>query len=183
MNRPVVVSLIGGECSGKTSLARALAEALPGLCVPEALRAFVDRHARAPLATEQREVMREQIAAERIALTTARDSGCSYVISDSGALMTAIYSIEYFDDRSLLDEAIAHQSSYALTVWCDIEFPWQPDGVHRDGRQYRARVHEHIQRVIEVERAGEMGPVLIARGSIDERVQLVREHLSARAGA
>ena len=40
---PVRIAVIGAECTGKSSLCEALAERLPGLWVPEALREFCDR--------------------------------------------------------------------------------------------------------------------------------------------
>ena len=62
-------------------------------------------------------------------------------VSNGGAspLMTAIYSIHYFDDRSLLDEALAHQRSYPATLVCDTDLPWIADGLIRDSEAVRAR--------------------------------------------
>jgi nicotinamide riboside kinase len=54
------LGLVGGECSGKSTLAAALAAALPALVVDESLRGFVEREARTPAREEQEPLMREQ---------------------------------------------------------------------------------------------------------------------------
>ncbi|MBP7972470.1 MAG: ATP-binding protein [Candidatus Nanopelagicales bacterium] len=145
---PGLIGLLGGECSGKTTLGRALGKALPARYVPEALREFVDREGRTPTHAEQRAIMRAQMAAESIGLRSAVAAGEEWVVSDPGALMTAIYSIAYFDDDSLLTEALVGQSRYRLTFLCDPAFPWQPDGDQRDGPEHRQRVHDLLVEVI-----------------------------------
>ena len=50
---PIKIAIVGGECTGKTLLCETLANALPGLWVPEYLREFVDRHARVPALEDQ----------------------------------------------------------------------------------------------------------------------------------
>jgi nicotinamide riboside kinase len=60
--------LLGGECTGKTALAHALADSMtdrPVVIAQEALRSFVDHHKRTPTQTEQRDGAdaREQITA------------------------------------------------------------------------------------------------------------------------
>lgn len=164
-----VISLIGGECSGKSTLAIELAATLDGVFVVEQLRLFVDEHGRTPTEQEQAGILRAQVAAEAFAEQTARSAGKSWVIGDPAALMTAVYSIAYFEDRSLLDEAVEHQSSYALTIWCDIDLPWQADGDQRDGPHERERVHRVIADVV----ASEQLEVLKVRGAVAERVDQV----------
>lgn len=139
-----IVAIIGAECSGKTTLARALSCELGGAMVPEALRGFVDRHGRVPGAREQASVMGEQIAAEQRALGRA-----DWVVSDSGALMTAVYSLLYYGDDTLIAPAVAHhRRSCVATLWCPIDLPWQPDPGHRDGPDYRLRAHELLRQTL-----------------------------------
>jgi nicotinamide riboside kinase len=149
-----IVGVIGAECSGKSTLAAALARALGGSLVPESLRSFVDRLGRVPTATEQAGVIQEQIAAER----AAAERAC-WVISDGGVLMTAVYSALYYSDASLIELAVAHhRSAYAATLWCALDVPWRPDEGHRDGPEFRERaqvllrhtLRDHPLRVLEV---------------------------------
>lgn len=142
MSGPLRIAVIGAECTGKTTLCRALAQARGGLWVPEYLREFVDSQDRPPLAHEQTGVMAEQIARESRALAQAASAGQPLAAADSAPLATALYSRMYFDDDSLLAAATAHQRHYDLTVVTDIDLPWEPDGLQRDGPQMRARFHE-----------------------------------------
>jgi nicotinamide riboside kinase len=164
-----IVSLIGGECSGKSTLAAALAARLDGVLVVEQLRIFVDEHGRPPLQSEQAAVLEAQMAAELAAARAAATDGKSWVIGDPAALMTAIYSVAYFNDPSLLPEAVAHQTSYELTVWCDIDLPWQADGEQRDGPHERERVHRVIADIVSSQHL----EVLAVHGPVEERVERV----------
>jgi nicotinamide riboside kinase len=167
-----LVAVIGAECSGKSALAGALGRALPAVVVPEQLRVFVDARGRVPTSREQALVMAEQIAAERRAAAVSD----RWVVSDAGALMTAIYSLLYYDDDSLVEAAVAHhRDAYAQTVWCGIDLPWVPDGAQRDGPAYREKGHALIGAVIEA-RGLEAVPVA---GPLDARLASVRSALAA----
>ena len=56
----MLINLIGGEATGKSSLAHVLGVQLEAVVVPEALRAFVDVHGRAPRVDEQASILRDQ---------------------------------------------------------------------------------------------------------------------------
>lgn len=126
--------MLGGECSGKSTLAEDLALAFPACVVTERLRDFVDTMGRNPLEHEQLEIMLEQQAAE-----DALAARCPHrlVIADSAPLMIAVYSVVYFSDSSLIEPAVALARGYDLMLWCDTDLPWVPDGIQRDGAEYR----------------------------------------------
>ncbi len=168
MIAPGVIAVIGAECSGKTTLARALAQQLDAALVPEALRAFVDEHGRPPAAAEQASVMAAQIASEAAA-------GGGWVVSDAGALMTAVYSILYYSDRSLAPAALQHhRTACALTVWCAPDIPWVADAGHRDGPAQRKAGEDVIGAVL----AGSDLSVLRVHGDVALRLGSVRRALA-----
>jgi nicotinamide riboside kinase len=171
------VGLIGGECSGKTSLALALIERFAGSHVPEVLREFVDTHGRAPKQSEQAQVMHEQEAAEALAIAQAAATTRAIVVCDPAAFMTAIYSIAYYDDDSLLAAAIAHLSAYDLLVWCDPAIPWEADGAQRDGPAERDRVDALLAEIVRTH------SIVATRvtGSVDERVESVARSCVCRS--
>ncbi len=137
-----LISVVGGESTGKSALAVTLGERLPGLVVPEFLRTWVDEHeGRVPLPDEQAEVIAAQRKSEVSALQRAADTGWTWVVSDSGPLMTAVYSIQYYDDAALLPAALDWAAHSDRVVWCQADFPWQPDP-QRDGEHARARSQE-----------------------------------------
>ena len=49
-----------------------------------------------------------------------------WVISDSGPLMTAVYSLQYYDDASLLPLALEWTVSSQAVVWCQDDFLGSP---------------------------------------------------------
>ena len=145
---PLRVAVIGAECTGKSSLCEALADRLPGLWVPEALREFCDRLGRTPRADEQAGLVGEQLAREQQAMARALALACDWLVIDSSPLATALYSLELFDDDSLLPAAIAHQHGYDLTLLAGIDVPWTADGIQRDGPDARASFHARLTAVL-----------------------------------
>ena len=146
-----VTLLLGGECTGKTALARhltnTLADGRPSedvVVIPEVLRDFVARTGRTPTRDEQRGIWLEQ----SLALAEHRDGFHGLVICDPAPLMTAVYSVQYFDDDSLMSTALEATNDADLVVWCFPDLPWEPDGVMRDGPQARQRTHEILESLV-----------------------------------
>lgn len=170
MPDPGLISVVGGESTGKSLLAAALGTQLPALVVPEFLRVWVDqRGGRVPGPSEQAEVMAAHRETEISALALATEVGGSWVVSDSGPLMTAVYSIQYYDDDTLLPQALEWATQSQTVVWCQDDFPWQPDP-QRDGSHARTA----SQRIL----AGIFAdhpqlPVLAVRGPLDQRTDAV----------
>lgn len=146
MKEPLLICLMGAECSGKTTLAQALARHFAGRWVPEHLRRFCEVHGRTPKAHEQAGILQAQLALEAQTLVLARNEGCGYVFCDTAPLLTAIYSDFHFSDSTLYERARALQERYALTLALAPDLPWRADGGQRDGAPTRARIHALIER-------------------------------------
>ncbi|MEK9663822.1 MAG: ATP-binding protein [Candidatus Nanopelagicales bacterium] len=130
---PRRIGLLGGESTGKTTLAMALAEELPGFVAEEYLRDFVRDFGRIPTPADQEGIyLAQQMAVNRA------------MIADPLPLMTAVYSVAYFDVDSLLAGGIADASTYDVLLWCAPDFPWRADLGQRDGPAYRLRVEDVI---------------------------------------
>lgn len=143
-----VAALLGAESTGKTTLARDLANALttPGTrtaWVSETLREWCDRAGRTPQQHEQRAIAQEQ--ARRIDTAAASHD---LVVADTTALMIAVYSEQLFGDTSLLAEAADRQRSYGLTLLMALDLPWVADGLQRNGPQVRAPVDASLRRAL-----------------------------------
>ena len=143
------VAVVGGECTGKSTLCERLAEELPGLWVPEYLREFTDRADRPPVAAEEAGVLAEQIAREASALDAARGAGLRWVACDSAPIATAIHAEMYFNDRGLFAAAASYHASYALTLLMDLDLAWIADGIQRDGPAVRADFHARMRAWLE----------------------------------
>ena len=156
--------LLGAECTGKTSVAAALAAELGVVHVPEALRSFVETRGRVPAVEDQAGILSEQRAGVQMAHLDHPDS---LIICDPLALMTAIYSIAYFDDSSLLADAIEDARTYDLIWWCRPDLLWIPDGNQRDGEERRSQVDALIGHIVT-----ESGLTVVElNGSIDTRIR------------
>ena len=172
---PRRIGLIGAECTGKSALAQALAGELDALVVPEYLRQFVLDHGRTPHQGEQSLILKAQEQAEAEATAT---TVLSTVIGDPAPLMTAVYSRAYFDDSSLLEQALVHARGYDLLVWCDTDIPWLADGLQRDGEAQRTRVHSILVDIFDetsprVPASLGLSPLLVS-GDLASRVAAVR---------
>jgi len=135
-----VITLLGAESTGKTTLARGLFDALAAqgrrvALVEEFLREFCLREGRTPRRDEQAAIALTQ--SQRIA-EAARDH--DIVVADTSALMIAVYSQLLFDDDSLVAAALAEHDRYGLTLLTALDLPWVPDGLMRDGEHVRVPV-------------------------------------------
>lgn len=191
---PARLGLIGAESSGKSTLAAALANALPACIVAEELRAFVEERGRPPRQDEQQALMAAQAQAEE---RVAGACDLPWLVADPAPLMTAVYSIEYFGDDTLLEAGLQHSCDYRLLVWCDADIPWQADDGQRDGPERRAATDAIITAVVDglaqgqisavsanaVSTSAESIDVLKVTGSVEQRVAAVLERLAWQPGA
>ncbi len=165
----LTVTLLGGESSGKTTLAQALqpallAQGITSTLVPELLRTWCEQHGRAPQAHEQADRAHAQSLA---IVSAAQDAKAQVVLADTTALVIAAYSELYFEDRSLWPNAIEQQSRYSLTLLMGLDLPWVPDGLFRDGPALRAATDAVLRR--ELQAAGV--PFQTLYGPLELRVQ------------
>ncbi len=163
-----VIGLLGGECSGKTTLAHTLAQALRQQgwavqVVDEALRDWVQRHSRPPSAHEQTAIAHIQADA----IDAARlQPGTRLVLADTTPLMTAAYSELYWGDASLWPWATEWQSRCTQTWLMGCDLPWHADGAQRDGPQWRARADAVLRQRLQAAGLG----YRVFHGSTDQRV-------------
>ncbi len=135
------------------SLADAFSKEYPSAYVPEYLRLFVDQENRTPRPDEQVGIAMEQQSLER---SLANDlikqhSNPDFVLlfCDTTPLMTCIYSEVVFggSNPELLKIAQAHD--YDLTIFTQNDFPWQEDGLQRDGPVAQTKVHFRVKARLE----------------------------------
>ena len=148
----VCVALIGGESSGKSTLATGLQRhlneihGLRAICVPEHLRAWCEAQGRAPHAHEQAAIAREQT---RLIESATHTPGVDVVIADTTALMVAAYSALYFQDTALLAPSLATQRTYDRTLLMGLDLPWAPDGLFRDSPAVRDATDTLLRRELQ----------------------------------
>lgn len=175
----LTVSLLGGESSGKSTLAHQLTKRLQGagiqtVLVDEHLRSWCEAAGRAPHAHEQADLAREQTRR----IEAATQSGAQVVVADTTAVMVAVYSEWYFQDKSLWPEALAAQRRLDLTLLMGLDLPWVPDGLFRDSAQVREVCDAILRRELQGAGIG-FTPVY---GQNEARLQAALRVVGARLG-
>jgi len=172
-----VIALLGAESTGKTELARALAQRLQerGIAttlVGEYLREWCDREGRTPRADEQRAIAQEQTRR----IDAAAASGV--VVADTTSLMTAVYSELLFGDTSLHADALAAQARCAITLLTALDIPWIADPL-RDGDHAR----EPTDALVRAALAGAGLSFAVVHGTGSERLSNAWNAINSIAGS
>jgi HTH-type transcriptional repressor of NAD biosynthesis genes len=161
------IGIIGGESSGKTTLARLLAERYDTIWVPEYGRELWVARDGALLFEDLHAIAAGQIAREEAATLSARRR----LFCDTTPLVTAFYSEAMFGrvDPALLTMA---GRRYDHILLCAPDFAFVQDGTRRD-TAFRQRQHDHYVQAL----AAEGVPYREMTGSIMERLSLADEIL------
>lgn len=133
----VHVVVTGSECTGKTTLARRLADHYSTECVPEFIRQFVLAMGGRVQFSDHGPIARGQIGLEDE--YAARASGLLF--HDTDLLSTVVYCRHYFGRCPEWIEAAAADRRRDLYLVCDIDVPWRPDNL-RDRGDRRPEMHK-----------------------------------------
>lgn len=157
------VCLLGGESSGKTTLAKALADRLGEPWVPEYGRELWERQGGRLDEPDLLHIAQEQVSRERKAARAAR----RVLVCDTSPLTTLFYAQAMFGRADPALDALAGRP-YALHLLCEPDFPFVQDGT-RQGDAFRRRQHAWYLR----EAAARGLPLLRMCGTPDRRVAQV----------
>jgi len=163
--------LLGGESTGKSSLAQALAAALDTLHVPEYGRELWLERRGALAFPDLLHIGQQQIAREEAALGRAN----RWLICDTSPLTTLFYSHHLFARADPALEALAART-YDLVVLCAPDFAFVQDGTRQDAAFRR---HQHAWYLDQLARR--QIHFLSAAGSMDERIATIRRAAAASA--
>ncbi len=131
------VVVTGSECTGKTTLAEALAAHYETVWVPEYAREYVRERGAAPGYEDVDAIARGQIALEdEKAIAAAR-----LLVQDTDLLSTVVYSHHYYGDCPEWVEAALLERAADLYLLSYIDVPWIPDGDQRDRGDRREEMH------------------------------------------
>jgi HTH-type transcriptional repressor of NAD biosynthesis genes len=158
------VCLLGGESTGKTTLARALAAEFDTVWNPEFGRAYTEigRDPDAPWTSDEfTYIARIQCWYEDCLAGSAR----AVLFCDTVAFTTKLFHQVYLDAATEAFEDLATRS-YDLFLVCGLDVPWRHDGV-REFDDQREWMHEQY-----LERAQRSGsPWLLLEGSHESRLR------------
>lgn len=130
------ITTYGPESTGKTTLARQLAEHFGTVWIPEFARDFLKNiKIKEGRDCEERDLLPiaiGQTALENKALESSKD----FLFCDTNALVTKVYSDIYYNHCSDELEEAAKLHHYDLYFLTDKDVPWEADGL-RDSQEYR----------------------------------------------
>jgi HTH-type transcriptional repressor of NAD biosynthesis genes len=165
--RRIVVT--GPESTGKTTLARRLAEHFATTWVPEFARAFLDeKHAGGTIpsppceAADIPRIAQGQLAAEERAARAAN----RLLVCDTDLYATRLYAEEYFGECPQWIRDAAGARRYDLHLLLDVDVPWVADP-QRDRPQLRRELLARFSRALEDDRR----PCVLVSGGWDERFE------------
>lgn len=163
-----LIALVGGESSGKSTLAAALAERFDTLWVQEYGRElWIERGG--TLDFEELLLIGEvQVAREEAAVPRAR----RFLFCDTTPLVTAFYSQSLFGRVDPRLEALAERR-YDHSLLCAPDFPFVQDG-HREDAAYRQAQHDYY--VEALRRQGQAFTLI--EGSPERRIETAMELLT-----
>ncbi len=144
LDRPVRVVVTGSECTGKTTLAEALAGHYGTAAIPEYARRFVDEQRRAPNASDVETIARGQLELEASLATSTQ----GILVLDTDLLSTVVYSRHYYGDCPSWIEDSLRARPADLYLLCDIDVPWVPDGDQRDRSDRREEMQQLFRQAL-----------------------------------
>jgi NadR type nicotinamide-nucleotide adenylyltransferase len=157
------ILLYGPESTGKTTLARQLAEHYRTEWVPEFARGYLDAEAAPCLYDDISHIAAGQQEAEE---TTARRAD-RLLFCDTDAITTTIYAHHFFGRCPLWVQRLADERRYDLVLFCDIDLPWMPDPLHRDSPHRREEFRDRFLNELHSRRIS----CVTIRGTGDSRLQ------------
>ena len=169
------VTILGGESSGKSTLAAALAEYYGTEWVPEYGRELWDIREGSLSYEDLLLIATEQVHREEQAARTPRAIEIGVLICDTSPLTTLLYCLDMFNraEPKLYDLA---KRTYDLVILCSPDFTFVQDGTRRDDT-FRTAQHAWYQH----ELATRSIPHLVVSGSVQDRVSAVLQAFSGRA--
>lgn len=164
-----LVVLIGSESTGKSTLARRLADHYGVVWVPEFVRAYADQKGRPLDFSDVEPIARGQMALEDKLRQLAGERNSRLLIQDTDLLSTAVYSAHYYGQSPAWITEAARERRPDLYLVLDIDLPWTPDA-QRDRGDRRPEMHSLFQTA--VDRSGI--PFVLVSGDGDERFAVAR---------
>lgn len=133
------VVVTGSECTGKTTLARAIAHRLGAPCVAEPSRAYAEARGGVLSARDVEPIARATILAQQQVQGTEAPA----IVLDTDLVSTMVYARAYYGNCPAWIEAACRERLGDLYLLCSTDIPWVADGVRdRPLTSERAAMHD-----------------------------------------
>ena len=157
------IVITGAESTGKTTLARALANYYSEPWTEEFVRRYVDQIKRDLQAKDLEPIARGQLAAE----DTNLDQATRMVIHDTNLLSSIIYAKHYFDTELDWVNQRFRERKYSLYLLCEPDIPWKAD----PGQRESSLVRDQLQKTFKAQLNALKLPYQQIKGTREQRLQ------------
>lgn len=162
----VRIVVTGSECTGKTTLARALAERFGVKPVPEFLRKYFEAVGGVLTLEDAIPIAKGQLKAEK----QAEAAGINPLICDTNLLSSVIYNRHYYGTCPKWIEQQLTARHYHHYFLCGTDVPWQADG-QRDRPEQRAELQNHFREELLRRKV----PFTELKGDVEQRLETAAE--------
>ncbi len=125
------IAITGPESTGKSALAKQLAEYYDTVWVPEVAREYLDNLGRAYRFEDIAEIARKQLAKEN----SIASNSSKFLFCDTDFLVTKIWSHYKYGKCDPWIEEMVLSHRYDLYLLCDIDLPWEDDPLREHPQQ------------------------------------------------
>jgi len=169
----VKVVLFGPESTGKTTLARLLAEHYETAWVPEFARDYLqEKFDRTQIICEYSDLLPIAKGQMRLENELAAEAN-RILICDTDLLETLVYSEQYYEGRvDPLLRKYAELNTYDLYLLTDIDVPWEPDDLRDRPHQREEMFRAFEQALIDFE-----CNYICLSGSQEQRMEKAIDHI------
>ncbi|HLV15378.1 MAG TPA: ATP-binding protein [Xanthomarina sp.] len=169
----IKVVLFGPESTGKTVLAKQLAEHYKTLWVPEFSRTYAEEKAKNNEGLTQEDVLPIAIGQMNLENSMAKQVD-NLLICDTNLLETKVYSQAYYNGYSpeILNR-YAKKNEYNLYFLTNIDIPWEDDGI-RDKPNERLDMFNAFQSALIENNL----PYVLLKGSLAHRMEIAIKHIN-----
>jgi HTH-type transcriptional regulator, transcriptional repressor of NAD biosynthesis genes len=159
------ISIFGPESTGKTTLARKLADFFNGRYIPEYARTYIEASNGELEADDMWKIARGQSIMENISYPQAGP----VLVCDTDPLATTIWMDWLYKTRDVRIEQIASQHSYDVTLLLDVDTPWVADPIRYFPKDRERFFTDCKQALIRAKR-----PFVIIQGDWETRMETAK---------
>lgn len=131
------VAITGPESTGKTELAKFLAQHFGCNYIPEYARTYVENLHRKYNYLDVVHIARKQVELEKEFIERAEE----YLFYDTELIITKIWFEQVFGICPVWIDASLRKSKIDLYLLCDTDLPWVPDPVRENGGEMREKLY------------------------------------------
>lgn len=163
------IAVVGPESTGKSTMAKHLAQVLHTVCVPEYARYYCQHLDRNYTLQDEINMFHGQLALEEAIISFANQD---VLICDTTILTVKIWCDHLFGDTPALVKSTIATRPYDFYLLMDIDLPWEDDPL-RDFPDQR----EHFRAVWEQGLQALEANYMVVSGQGEERLQRGVEHV------